>query len=216
MSPRLTFYGYPQSHYCIAVDRMLAFKGVKARLVRVPYHDKRDLLRATGQDYVPAIVAGRRVVEWREIPRYLETLVPTPTLYPPGREGLAETLANWGQQVLEERVWRTVVSRITRTFPDAVERGVFEEMQTRARGSFAQLDARRAEFVEDLGRHLAMVERMLDGRAWVLDEPSVADFGIFGALSPLFTVGDPVPARFPNVRRWARAVARLGRPSLFG
>ncbi len=210
MTPQLTVYGFPQSHYCVSADRMLAFKGIRARPVRVPYHDKRALLRATGQDYVPTLVAGRKVVRWEEIPRFLDRLVPRPSLFPPGRAGVAEVLENWGHQVLEERVWRAVVTRIPATMPDEHERWVFEEMQTRSRGPFELLEARRAEFTEEMHRYFGLVERMLDGHAWILDEPSVADFGIYGGLSPLLTVGEPIPARFPNLRRWTRQIARLG------
>ncbi len=210
MPPRLTVFGYPLSHYCVSVDRMLAFKGITARSVRVPYHDKRALLRATGQDYVPALVYGRAVVRWMDIPRFLERIAPRPTLYPSGREGVAEVLENWGHQVLEERVWRSVVTRAAATLPDELERWVFEELQTRSRGPFELLDARRQEFVEDRDRHLELVERMLRGHAWLLDEPSVADFGVYGGLSPMLAVGDRIPARFPNVRRWAAQIGRLG------
>ncbi|HYK93222.1 MAG TPA: glutathione S-transferase family protein [Thermoplasmata archaeon] len=209
MPRTLRLYGYPISHYCVAVDRMAAFKGLRVRSVYVPYHDKRALLRATGQDFVPALVDGRKVVTWRKIPDYLERLEPEPTLFPPGKAGLARTLEDWGHQVLEERVWRSVVTRVPATFTDDVERWVFEELQTRSRGPFADLRAREPEFRTERDTYLALVESMLDGHPWLLDEPSVADFGVFGALAPLAEVGEPIPARFPNLRRWSEGIRRL-------
>ena len=214
MTASLTFYGYPTSHYCVSAERMLRFKGLRARTVRVPYHDKTELLGATGQDYVPAITMNGRVVRWWEIPDFLERLQPDPTLFPPGREGLARVVADWGHQVLEERVWRYVVTRVPPTFRDKVERWVFEELQTRSRGPFELLKARIPEFRKDLRSHLALVERMLEGHPWLLDEPSLADFAVYGALAPLSVVGEPIEPRFPNVRRWSTAVSNLGPSAL--
>ena len=214
MTAALTFYGYPTSHYCVAAERMLRFKGLDHRTVLVPYHDKRDLVRATGQDYVPALTSRGTVVRWWEIPDFLERIRPVPALFPPGREGLARVLADWGHQVLEERTWRYVVTRVPPTFRNEVERWVFEELQTRSRGPFELLKARIPEFRRDLRVHLALVERMLVGHAWILDDPSVADFAIYGALAPLSVVGEPIEPRFPNLRRWSAAVSNLGPSAL--
>jgi len=56
MAARPLLYSMPISHYCISADRMLAFKGVPFDTRYVPYHDKSDLIKATGQDYVPTLV----------------------------------------------------------------------------------------------------------------------------------------------------------------
>lgn len=209
VAERPTLFTMPISHYCVSAERMLAFKRVRARLVRVPYHDKQELIRRTGQDYVPALVWGRSFVPWAEIPSWLDRKVPTPALFPTGKEGLAAALENWGHQVLEERVWRAVVTHVPPILGDDRERWVFEEMQTRARGPFPVLAMREKEFRGELAPYLAMVDRMLDGKAWILDEPSVADFGIYGSLSPLLTVGETLPRELANLRRWAERIGRL-------
>lgn len=209
MAARPTLFTMPISHYCVAAERMLTFKQVAPELVRVPYHDKRELIRRTGQDYVPALVWDDTVVPWSEIPRWLESKVPSPPLFPPGQEGVAATLENWGHQVLEERVWRAIVTHLPAVLADDHERWVFEEMQSRSRGPFSVLAMREPEFREELAEYLAIVDRMLDGRAWVLGEPSVADFGIYGALSPLLTAGESLPANLANLCRWADHIARL-------
>ena len=209
MAREPTLYGYPISHYCVSAERMAAYKGVRLRPVYVPYHDKRALLAATGQDFVPAIVDGTTVVTWKEIPRYLDALKPEPALFPRGKDGVARALEDWGHQVLEEQVWRSVVTRVPATFDDEVERWVFEELQTRARGPFELLRKREAEFRADRDAHLTIVESMLEGHPWILDEPSVADFGIYGALAPLFAVGVGIPSKFRNLRRWAREIERF-------
>lgn len=189
---------------------MLAFKGVPFRPVYVSYSDKRELIRATGQDYVPALTWDGVVVPWQEIPEYVERTWPSPTLFPGRNRGLARTLEDWGHQVLEERVWRYVVTRAPPLLTDDVERWVFEELQTRARGPWPILEYRREEFRADMERHLQLVEEMLDGREWLLGAPSLADFGVFGGMSPLLTVGERVPDRFPNLSAWADRILKLG------
>ena len=205
--PRL-YYG-PWSHYCVSAERMLAFKRIPVERVPVPYHDKRALLQATGQDYIPALRWDGRTVPWHEIPQFLETTRPEPTLYPDGQQGLAELLEDWGHQVLEERVWRYVVTRVGATFPDEHERWVFEEMQTRSRGPFHVMDARREEFRTDLNAHLAMLEASLGTRNWLLGQPSLADFGVYGGLAPLVLVEQRLPAEFPNLGAWWKRVEAL-------
>lgn len=205
-----TLFGYPISHYCVSAERMLAFKEIPFDPVYVPYHDKQELIRATGQDYVPALLWDGRAVSWAEIPDFLERTVPEPTLFPDGRKGLARTIEDWGHQVLEERVWRYVVTSVPRLLTDEVERWVFEELQTRARGPWSQLEHRREEFGREMQAHLQFVEEMLDGRAWFLGAPSVADFGVYGGLSPLLTVGEEIPERFSRIREWAARIQGLG------
>ncbi len=211
MARGVRLYYLKPSHYCVSAERMLAFKGIPFRIVPVPYHDRQELLALTGQDYVPTLDWNGTFVTWERIPRFLEEVHPQPTLFPSGREGLATVLEHWGHQVLEERVWRAVVTEVPRILDSDQERWVFEEMQTRARGPWHVLRARRKEFVEDLHAHFALVEGLLQGRSWVLDEPSIADFGIYGSLSPWRTVGHPWPARFPRLRAWARRIEGIPR-----
>lgn len=210
MGTRPLLYSMPISHYCISADRVLAFKGIPFDTVHVPYHDKRELIQATGQDYVPTLMWEGRPVMWYDIPDFLEQARPSPTLYPDGQKALATTLEHWGHQVLEERVWRAVVTKVPPFLGDDHERWVFEEMQTRARGPWNVLEMRRPEFHEDMVKHLAMVDAMLEGRRWILGKPSLADFGIYGSLSPLLTVGGTIPDKFPNLIRWSKEIGSLG------
>jgi glutathione S-transferase len=210
MAARPKLYGYPFSHYCVSAERMLAFKGIAYEPAYVPYHDKHDLIQATGQDYVPAMTWNGHVVTWERIPEFLEEKQPQPTLFPGNSRGIARTLENWGHQVLEERVWRYVVTQVPKLLKDPTERWVFEEMQTRSRGPWSVLEMRREEFRTDLETHLQFIEDMLDGREWILEMPSLADFGVFGGLSPLLAVGEAIPARFPNLRSWTTRIQAMG------
>jgi len=213
MTSRHVLYSMPISHYCVSADRMLAFKAVGFDTVSVPYHDKSELIKATGQDYVPTLIWDGKPVFWYDIPEFLERERPSPTFFPWGQKGLPVILEHWGHQVLEERVWRYVVTKVLPVLRDDHERWVFEEMQTRARGPWHVLEMRREEFRRDMDTHLAMVEAMLDGRDWILGEPSLADFGIFGSLSPLLTIGEAIPSAFPRLANWAARIQALGRKS---
>ena len=210
MAARPVLYSMPISHYCISADRMLAFKGVPFDARYVPYHDKTELIKATGQDYVPTLVWEGKPVMWYDIPDFLERQKPSPTFYPWNNKGLPLTVEEWGHQVLEERVWRYVVTKIPPVLRSDHERWVFEEMQTRARGPWHVLEMRRAEFREDMNKHLGMVDQMLAGRDWLLGEPSLADFGVYGSLSPLLTIGEAIPKEFPRLAAWASRVQKLG------
>lgn len=205
--PRLYFH--PISHYCVSAERMLAMKGIAPEIVRVPYHDKRQLLRETGQDYIPALRWDDDVVRWEEIPDFLDRKVPEHPLSPAGQRGVARTVEHWAHQVLEERVWRAVVTEVPPTLGDDLERWVFEEMQTRSRGPWHVLEMRKPEFTADLMAHVARVEEMLDGRSWLLGEPCRADCAVYGALSPWFTTGHALPGEYPRTRDWADRIRRL-------
>ena len=211
MASRPLLYSMDISHYCVSADRMLAFKGVEFDTRYVPYHDKRELIKATGQGYVPTLIWDGKTVVWYDIPDFLEAQRPKPTFYPWDQKGLAAALENWGHQVLEERVWRYVVTKIPPVLKDDFERWVFEEMQTRARGPWHVLEMRREEFRQDMNKHLAMVESILQGRDWILGEPSLADFGIYGSISPLLTAGERIPDEFPRLAKWAEQIRGLGR-----
>jgi len=207
---RHVLYSMPISHWCVSADRMLAFKGVAFDTKYVPYHDKRELIAATGQDYVPTLTWDGKPVMWHDIPDFLEKEKPMPTLYPDGQRGLAIALEQWSHAVVEEKVWRYVVTKVPPVLRDDHERWVFEEMQTRARGPWHVLEARREEFRRDMVKELARVEAMLDGREWILRKPSLADFGAYGSLSPLFTVGERIPSEFPNLVAWAKRIQDRG------
>src|SRR5256712_3081123 len=146
------------------------------------------------------------------IPDFQEKPRPKPTVSRGGQKGPAVTLDDWVDGVLEERVWRFVVTKVPPFLKSDEERWVFEEMQTRARGPWHVLEMRREEFRQDMNKHLGMVDSILDGRDWILVQPSLADFGIYGSMSPLVTVGESVPPEFPRLAAWVSRVRDLGSP----
>jgi len=209
MADRVELYFLPPSHYCVSVERMLAFKGIHPKIIYAPYNDRSELLERTGQDYVPTLIWNGRAVTWQGIPAFLDHVRPEPPLLPVGQEGLARTLENWGHQVLEERIWRAVVTQVPKVLRGETERWVFEEMQTRARGPWHVQRARRPEFVRDLNEYFGFVNDMVGSKEWILGQPSLADFGVYGGLSPWLTVGEKLPSRFPALRSWAARVRAI-------
>jgi len=102
----------------------------------------------------------------------------------------------------------TVVDRAK--LRDDLERWVFEELQHRKRGPMEDLKAKQPQFLADLKQHLALLEASLDGRDFLLaDQPSLADFAVFGALCPLGYVAKDVPRDFPKLRTWHQRVAKV-------
>lgn len=209
MSDKVRLFYHPISHYCVSAERMLRFKGVRFELVYTAYHDHQELLKLSGQDYIPTLAWNGKYVTWTDIPSFLDRVRAKPRLTPVGKAGLARTLESWGHLVLEERVWRAVVTDVPPILRDDEERWVFEEMQTRARGPWHVLRSRRKEFAAELMPYFELVDAMLEGREWILDEPTVADFGIYGSLSPWLSVGEKIPARFAHVARWANRIRKL-------
>jgi glutathione S-transferase len=209
VTPRIRLFYHPVSHYCISAERMLRYKRLRFETVYTPYHDHQALIRASGQDYIPTLDWGGQYVTWSEIPTFLDRAQPDPALLPRGKSGLARTVESWGHLVLEERVWRAIVTRVPPLLRGDEERWVFEEMQTRSRGPFPLLERRRREFTADLAEPFALVDAMLADRDWILDEPTVADFGVYGAVALWPMVGERIPTRFPHLVRWAKRIRDL-------
>ena len=184
-------------------------KGVAATLVRVLYHDKTELIAATGQDYIPALDWGGTTVAWGDIPDFLESAQPG---RPSTRETSAGSPRSWSggdTTSSSRRRGGTPSPNSPATFSDPREEWVFEEMQRRLRGPWHLIESRRAEFRNDLLAELAWVESALTGRDWLLGAPSLADAGVYGGLSPIRTVGEEVPETLPNVRAWVARVEAL-------
>jgi glutathione S-transferase len=208
----LTLFQEPFSHWCIKVHKIMDYKKIKYEIKDVGYHDKRELIIATGQDYVPAIVNGSEIVTYVDIPDYLEKLAPMPTIYPDGPKALAKALENWAHWRLEEIVWRYVVSDFPKTFKDDLERWVFIEIQELKRGPLDLMAARKPAFKSDLEAHFQLLEDMLRNHKFLLtDAPSLADFATFGAIYPLRYSGNEIPAQFGRLHAWFSSID-LSRP----
>jgi len=205
----LTFFQEPFSHWCVKVRKILNYKEIKYEVKNVGYHDKMELIEATGQDYVPAIINNGQIITYADIPDYLEKLTPNPTIYPNGTRALTKALENWAHYRLEEIVWRYVVVDFPKTFKDDLERWVFVEMQELKRGPLELVEARRPALKADMEAHLQIVDDMLkDHQYLITDKPSLADFATFGAIYPLRYSGNELP-KFTRLQSWFDSLDRI-------
>lgn len=205
-------YDLPISHYCVKAKRILEYKGIPFETEYAPYHDRQDLLAVSGQDYVPYLLLEDKGYLWHEIPDALEKAKPTPTIFPKGQAGLARILDRWAHDVVEEAAWKVVCADAEKTFQDPRERWVFVELQERKRGPLELMAARKPELVKGLVSTLRPAEERLGEAPYLLGEaPSLADFALYGAVTPLPYTGNEIPKELPKVREWYARVGKLGK-----
>ena len=205
-----TFFEEPWSHWCVKVRKIMDYKKIRYKVNLVSAHDKRELLMATGQDYVPALVDGKQIITYAEIPDFLEIMAPEPSIYPNRTKGEAKAIENWAHYRLEDVVWQYTVPDFPKTFKDDVERWVFVELQETKRGPLKLLEAKRPELKTQMERHLQILEEMLTEHRFLLDEkPSLADFAVFGAISPLPYSGNKLPDKLTKLTSWHDTINRL-------
>ncbi len=173
----LQFYRVKLSTNAERVALALAHKGLKVESIWIPYEDRSEVRRVSGQDLVPVLVDdGKAVIDSMEIVRYLEERFPnTPLLYPSDLARKADCLLfiDWFN-----RVWKRPPNEI-----------------------YAELEKPEGERdmsrVERLSRALAgyldLFEQMLTGRDYLQGEFSAADIAAFPFLkyATLREPGDP-------------------------
>jgi glutathione S-transferase len=182
----------------------LAHKGLEAEWVSVPYDDRAEIERVSGQTLVPVLVDGELVLpDSTAILRHLEQLRPDPPLWPrdPSRRAEADVFVDWFNHVWK-RAPNLLAAEVEKDAPDLAR-------------------------VEQLGGRLtASVDRfeaLLDRRDHLLgDEFGIADVIAFPFLKYM-TVWDDgdthlfhallrdwmPPGRHPRVEAWiARVDAR--------
>lgn len=159
----LTLYRVELSTNVERVALALAHKGLQVKSVVMPFGDRTEVRKVSGQDLVPVLVdAGKVVVDSMEIVRYLEEKFPdAPPLYPkdPARRADCLVFIDWFN-----RVWKRP--------PNDMEAELSKPEGLR--------DLKR---VERLGRamqgYLDLFEQMLTGRDYLLGELSAADVAAF-------------------------------------
>ena len=174
----LTHYRVRLSTNCERLSLALAHKGLKAESVWVPYDDRSLVRRVSGQDLVPVLVDGEKVViDSMEIVRYLEERYPdTAPLYPkePARRADCLLFIDWFN-----RVWKRP--------PNELE-GELSKPE-------GERDSRRVERLgRAMGGYLDLFEQMLTGRDYLLGpEFTAADVCAFPFVkyATLQEPGDP-------------------------
>jgi glutathione S-transferase len=182
----------------------LAHKGLEAEAVPWRYSERGTLLALSGQDKVPVLVDGDRVVadSWA-IATYLEDAYPDgPSLFRGARDSI-RFIAHWADAVLNASLVRLIVADIPPLLAEA-DRAYFRESRERRFGMpledvSADRSARLPAFRESLQPlRLTLRDRpYLGGRT-----PDYADYAAFSAfqwarcVSPfrLLEAEDPVHA----------------------
>lgn len=209
-APKVTLWGMPYSHHVVKARKVLDHKGVAHAFKDVAYHDKRELVKASGQDYVPWLQWDGKGVPWYELVDFVEAQVPEPTVFPGGMRGPARIVEQWAHDILEELVWRYVVPEMPATFQDEHERWVFEELQERKRGPLSAMKEKQPKSLADMKQAFGLVEQSLARTDFLLgDAPGLADFATYGAVSPLAYVGKDIPKEFPRMRAWHQRVGKV-------
>ncbi|MEK6987624.1 MAG: glutathione S-transferase family protein [Candidatus Thermoplasmatota archaeon] len=207
----IVLYDEEYSPYCGKVRKLMDYKGLRYRRVPVPYHDKRRLLKETGQDYVPYLRDGRRGVAWTDAVDYLEEIRPEPTAYPDGLREVCKILEAWEYDWFEDRFWGLVAPFLERTFTDEVEWWNFTETWERVYGSFEEIRRNPKPVWEGLHPSLQRLEDRLRRRDFLLaGSPSAFDFAIYGNFHALAAADVRILPKYPRLRAWYRRVDGLG------
>ncbi len=196
----MRLYSVPISTNVERVTLALAHKSLTVEHVEVPYEDRSEIVRVSGQELVPVLVVDGEVVsDSTVILEWLEEHFPDPPLYPrePARRAETRLFVDWFN-----RVWKR---------PPNLIAGELESDDP-------DLEA-VARHVAELRASLDVFEALLDGRDYLLGEFSVADCAAFPFLKfgLLWTEDDPYlfhavlrdhlcPDAHPRLAAWIRRV----------
>jgi len=201
----IRLYGFSFSTNVERVTLALAHKGLQADHVHVPYEDRSEVQKVSGQPLVPVIEdRGKVIHDSMEIVRYLEEAYPEKPLYPkdPARKAEMLIFIDWFN-----RVWKRppndIVSEMEKIPPD---------------------QKKIAEWGESMTQALGLFEEMLSDRAYLMGEFSAADCAAFPflkyALLPLDKSNSypfhrfhqvlvkymPLGTQHPRLTKWIRRV----------
>jgi glutathione S-transferase len=114
-----TLFGVPASHPSLSAELMLRHKGIAYRRIDLVAVVHRVMVRALGfsGSTVPALrIGGARVQGTRDISAALDTMQPTPPLFPadPERRRAVAQAESWGDTVLQPVARRLVWAGIKR------------------------------------------------------------------------------------------------------
>jgi glutathione S-transferase len=160
---RLRIYRIPFSTNVERVALACGHKGVEVEWIDVDPADRSEVVRVSGQELVPVVVAGETVLnDSPVILEWLEQKVPEPPLYPrePARRAEAEVFLQWFNGL-----WKRPPNLIAD-----------EEQQPEPDG------ARIAELGERMRAAVPVFEQLLYGRDYLFGEFGIADVTAFPFL----------------------------------
>ena len=216
MSARL--YQFRTSPFCAKVRKILDYKGVDYEIVEVDYLERKELIAASGQIFVPALTldSGETIVDSDRIAMRLEEAYPEPTIFPPGQRGLHLALARYIDSAVEDALFRVgVVDELEHFRRQGSDRELmFRLIRDRKYGD-RFIDRMRDE-LEANWRHaievLAPFEEQLGAGvgAFLTGRIGIADFSLYGQLSLTALTGTlKLPESMPHLHAFYTRMDRI-------
>lgn len=214
----IILHHYPMSTFSEKIRLALGVKDMTYREVITPLlSPKPDQTALTGgYRRAPVMQIGADIYcDTHLILRQLETIQPTPSLYPDHCQGQADVIAWWA----ENQIFTPCLGFIANVNPELYSQEVIEER--RAFGyTLAQAEVRPLfhRYVQQLSAHLTWLNQMLaDGRSFLLGETiSAADLSVYPSLWYLNQWGGNEPGRWlptGGLQDWVARVAAFGHGS---
>lgn len=200
---------------------VLGIKRASWRSVEIPrLPPKPDLMPLTGgYRLTPVLQVGADIYcDSHAVIRALEQLIPKPTLFPGGAEGMAWGVAQWTDGPLLTDVIRAVFADTA----DSMPAGFWEDRSAVYFGAAPDAAAAKAALPETLAKIRSQFGWMDDrlaggqgrGRAFMLgDEPGLPDalcYYLVWFLRGRFSGGPALIDRFTHLKAWERRVAAIG------
>jgi glutathione S-transferase len=209
-------YQFIYSPFCAKVRKILEYKGVEFETVEVDYLERKELLVASGQLMVPALVlaSDEAVVDSDRIAARIEELYPDPTLFPPGARGLHIALARYIDTEIEDALFRLAVPDVAayQRSQGADREAFWRFIRERRYGAgFCDRMVRERDANHDRAAELlAPFEEQLGAGAFLTGRIGLADFALYGQLYFLaFTGKLKIPPAMPKLRAFFGRMDRL-------
>jgi len=218
--PALVLHHYDFSNFSEKVRLVLGLKGLAWQSVIIPaWAPKPDYTPLTaGYRRTPALQIGADVYcDTRLIVDVLESLAPTPPLYPgtdtARTRALVEALVYWAESSLFRPLALYITGLHAARFPQA-----FHADRARLHGkpqpTLAQVEASARKYLPQVKPQLERIEDLLsNAQPYVLGNAvSLADFALYGAPWFLVSIGGAtaLPDGLPRMRTWMARIAAIG------
>jgi len=209
-------FQFRPSPLCAKIRKILEFKGLEYDVVEVDYHDRAQLLAATGQIQVPALEleGGEVAVDSDWIVTRLEALSPDPAVIPPVSGGLHLVLTRYFEGEFGAALLRLAMPDLLDFYRYQGEQQLaFFQMVHDAKhgtGSCERMVAESESNLEQVLEILAPLDEALTEKAFLLGRLGLADFALYGQLWRLGFTGEvKIPQEFTNLREFFFRLDRL-------
>jgi glutathione S-transferase len=214
----MRLFKFTTSCYSAKVAKCLDLKGLAYTSEEIPYFDRQELVRASGDIKAPVLVdGGRALTESSRISAYLDETY-RPTLRPDGLLASCVVHEQWADDVLEDAVFRlaaphlgAVLSARNGDRADVLLHYRFSKERKYGAGCLEAWERDQPGLEALVVDLLAPLDRTLARRAHVLgDAPTLADAAVWGNLTPL-ELGRRgwLDSTLPEVASWFHRLAAV-------